>query len=356
MSYELIRNAKVEVTRAVVHKGNNQHLHADIVINDTYEHRFPHTSRVSKHLELMHPEDLAERLSGGSYFIVDDQLVDFRDGAYNGFVHTDASIDVFMDLLGFQYKSELPFVHNRKGNDERDQIVLRKTWNENEIIVPGYRQGGEFKSRLSYEWNPFVKTIDSAFDLVRIICTNGMVGTTSFLNTKIPLFNRWEEHLDIAARQIQNKVTSTVLHRMQRMSTQRASIADCQLLEQHCYDRIHAGINKAEGERDRLFAIMDAVNPSIHLSDVYQPGIFANRVIGAQLPAHLSLFDVFNIATELRSHTAATPKSSDFALDKFANTALFDRDDDFLAAAGRYTTKSMSSFADVDRAYYGVMS
>lgn len=353
--FKLIRNAHVDVKKVIQHEGGHRRVFADITVNGEYNHRFPHTSRVSKHLDLMDESDLAKRLTGGSFFFIEDELVDFRDGQYNGFIHDDATVGVFMDILGYQRKAELPFAHTRKDDADASKIVLRKVWNDAEIQVPGYQQGGEFKSQLSFVWNPYVKTINSTFDLVRLICANGMVGVTSFLNTKVPLFNRWEEHLDIAARQIQNKVNHVVINRMQAMSMERASVADCQLLEQHAFDRLYAGGEKGEGERERLFSIMAAVNPRNHLSDVYQPAVFDSRDMGAQLPAHLSAFDAFNIATELRSHTAPTRKSSDFALDKFANGLLFDREDNFIASASRYTTRPTASFADVERAFYGVM-
>lgn len=353
--FNLIRNAHVDVKKVIQHEGGHRRVFADVTVNGEHNHRFPHTSRISKHLDLMDESDLAKRLTGGSFFFIEDELVDFRDGQYNGFVHEDAAVGVFMDILGYQRKAELPFAHIRKDDADTSKIVLRKVWNDAEIQVPGYQQGGEFKSQLSFVWNPYVKTINSAFDLVRLICTNGMVGVTSFLNTKVPLFNRWEEHLDIAARQIQNKVNHVVINRMQAMSMERASVADCQLLEQHAFDRLYAGGEKDEGERERLFSIMAAVNPRNHLSDVYQPAVFDSRDMGAQLPAHLSTFDAFNIATELRSHTAQTRKSSDHGLDKFANGLLFDREDNYIASGSRYTTKAMASFADVERAFYSVM-
>lgn len=353
--FNLIRNAHVDVKKVIQHEGGHRRVFADVTVNGEHNHRFPHTSRISKHLDLMDESDLAKRLTGGSFFFVEDELVDFRDGQYNGFVHDDAAVGVFMDILGYQRKAELPFAHIRKDDADTSKIILRKVWNDAEIQVPGYQHGGDFKSQLSFVWNPYVKTINSAFDLVRLICTNGMVGVTSFLNTKVPLFNRWEEHLDIAARQIQNKVNHVVIDRMQSMSMERASVADCQLLEQHAFDRLYAGGEKDEGERERLFSIMAAVNPRNHLSDVYQPAVFDSRDMGAQLPAHLSTFDAFNIATELRSHTAQTRKSSDFALDKFANGILFDREDNFVASASRYTTRSTASFASPERAFYGDM-
>jgi hypothetical protein len=363
MSFDLIRNAHVAVTPIVTGSGKQRSVQAEVTINDKYQHRFPTSSRVSKHLDVMDASDLAERLSGGSYFFVDaeqgngSQLVDFRDGQYSGFVHPDASIGKFMETIGIQTRDALPGHRNRRGNNEDGtQIVLRKVWSKDEIAVPGFKAGGEFHSQLSFVWNPFVKTINSSFDLIRLICTNGMIGLTSFLNTKVPLLNRWEEHLDIASRQIQNKVNSIVVDRVQSMRVEQASVGECLLLEQHAYDRLYAPGAKSEDERARLLALMSAVAPSAHLAGVYQAGVFTNKSLAAQLPAHLSHFDVWNIATELRSHTSQSKKSSDTALDRFANGVMFDNDDYSVAGANQIGASRTASFSDPERAFYGLIN
>jgi hypothetical protein len=363
MSFDLVRDANVTVTPIVSGTGKQRSVCAEVVINDKYQHRFPASSRVSKHLDVMDAPDLAERLTGGSYFFVDGeqgagpQLVDFRDGQYNGFVHPDASLTKFMEVIGFQTRAAMPGHRTRRGtNEDGTQIVLRKVWTKDEIMVPGFQEGGEFHSELSFVWNPFVKTINSSFDLVRLICTNGMVGLTNFLNTKVPLLNRWEEHLDIASRQIQNKVNGIVVERVQGMTGERASVGECLLLEQHAYDRLYAPGAKTEDERARLLALMSAVSPSAHLEGVYQSAVFQNKSLAAQLPAHLTHFDVWNIATELRSHTNQSKKSSDNALDRFANGIMFDDAGYNAAGANQLGAVRTASFADPERAFYGLVN
>ena len=350
--FSLIRGGKVELTRTIDSKKRNV---AEIVVNDQFTHRFSPNSRISKHLDVMSPKDLEHRLNGGTFFFIGDQMIDMRDGQYNGFVHTDESVGVFMDILGYQEKKNLPRHRGSLNNETEGDLVLRKVWTKDEITVPGYAQGADFNSELSFVWNPFVKTINSSFDLVRLVCTNGMIGLTSFLNTKIPLMNRWDEHLDIASRQIQNKVNSIVIDRVKSMSTERASVADCLLLEQHAFDRLVGGQDKSPAERDRLKTIISAVSPKFRLHNTYQDAVFADKNLAAQLPAHLSNFDTFNIATELRSHTGQSAKSSDNALDKFANGVLFDREDNFVASASRYNAPKVASFSSVDRAFFGQM-
>lgn len=358
--FNLIRNAQVEVKEVSTGSGKSRSTHAEIVVNGKYEHSFPSKSRVSKHLDVMQPKELAERLSGGSFFFVNDQLVDFRDGMYNGFVHTGDAISKFMEVLGYTLESALPLANRRRrvvdDDDHGSKIVLRKSWSNHGIQVPGYQAGGEFKSELAFIWNPFVKTINSAFMLERLICTNGMIGLASFLNTRVPLFNRWEEHLDIASRQIQNKVGSIVIDRVQTMANERASVGECLLLEQHVFDRLYSPAVKSPDERERLLALMTAVSPKTHLNAVYKDTVFTEKKLAAQLPAHLSQFDVWNVATELRTHTNESAKSSGNALDRFANGLMFDASGNYTAAATRFGAPKLSAFSSPERAFFGQLN
>lgn len=363
VTFELLRDAPVKVTHIVDHDKKNV---AEIVVGD-YTHRFSPKSRVSKHLDMMSAKDLELRLSGGQYFFVDDQLVSFRDAMYEGFVHEDVRIEQFMELLGFQRLNQLAR-HRARVTDENDgDIVLRKLWSKDEITIPGFNAGGEYSSELSFVWDPFVKTINSSFDLVRQICTNGMVGLTSFLNTKVPLINRMTEHLDIASTQIQNKVNSIVTTRMKSMPMERASVGDCLLLAQHTFDRLdfldkggnrgsHGSRGDDEWAREKLVRMMNAVSPRPHLAEVYKQGVFANKAVANQLPSHLTNNDVFNFATELRTHSRDVPKSSNNALDRFANGILFDRQDNYNAAAARFDAQKVASFSDVEMAFFGTQA
>lgn len=349
MSHTLLRNANVQVNQELDDKGRPL---ASILVDGQYKHTFPHTSRVSKHLDMMSPDDLATQMNGGQFFFVEDELVDFRYGSYNGFVHSDNNIQNFVDAIGYQRKDDMGILHLTKVKDEdhiQSPIVLRKIWDKNEISVPGYQQGGDFISMLSFTWNPFEKTINSAFDLVRFVCENGAVGVTSFLNTKIPLQNRWEEHLDIAARQIQNKVSSMVVGRVQSMTAERASLADCLLLEDHIMERL-SGVEDGSEIR-KLMNMMSAVSPRIQLENVYRSSVFEDRNVASQLPAHITNFDLYNLSTEVRTHTAATAKSSDRALDKLSNRLMFDTDG-FATVAVRSNKPHLSAFSSAETAFF----
>lgn len=353
MDHQLIRGAHVDVKKMVL---ANKKIAAIIEVDGKYQHEFSPKSRVSKHLELMEPKDLAARLSGGHYFFIDGKLHDFRDGAYaqNGFVHDDATIGILMNVIGVQPKTTGQFgrrSRRRDGEDIGTEYELRKVWDKSQIVVPGYKSGGDFDSRLSFTWNPFTKTVNSMFELVRLICENGAIGLTSWLNTKVPLFNRWHEHLDIAARQIQNRVGDTVIDRVQQMGRERGSVADCLLLEQHAFDRVYSPAEKTEDEKERLLRIMSAASVRTHLSGYYTEALFSDKALAAQVPGHLTTFDLYNIATEIRSHTSECSKSTGNALDRIANRMMFDDDRDYsITSIG---APKVAAFSSPETAFFG---
>lgn len=318
---------------------------AEIIVDGEYTHRFPANSRVSKALELMSPEQLEERLNGGSYFFVNGILFDFRDGAYNGFIHTPSAIESLKEVIGIRGRD-----NGRHLSTDQGTAKLSKVWSKSEIQVPGIDDGGVFESQLTFAWNPYVETIRSQFDIVRLICENGMTGLTSLFNAKIPLVNRWEEHLEIADKQIQNKLYDMLGERFENMTNERATLADCLRLQTHATERLDT--YKNSGMMAKLKNILKIVTPSVHVKDVYKPAAFEDRRLAAQLPSHITMFDAYNIATEIASHTKENGNSSNHGLDKFANELVFDRNDRRTHAA-RFGGPVKSSFSDPDKAFFG---
>ena len=359
-NYTLLRDANVtvrDIQTPVITKANERKIRheAEITIDGQWTHRFPHDSRVSKHLELMTPAQLGRQMTGGKFFLVEDELIDFRYGSYAGFVHDDDSIAKMMELLGFENRSQLPLHRRRRrsSDDQTTDIVLRKVWDDHQIDVAGITDGGVFSSQLSFVWNPFVHTINAAFDLVRLICTNGMVGLTSLFNSRIPLFNRWEEHLDISCKQIQNKVAGIVRDRSMKMLTQRATLADVLVVNDHVTKRLeHA---TGDEQRDRLRALQYVTNARTHMSNVYTQDVFDDRNHAVLMPGHLSMYDVYNVVTELRTHTDEHRESTARALDMISNNLMFERAGQNVMRSRTSTMRATPSFADPERAFYGTL-
>jgi len=356
MKHDFIKDAKVNVE-----EGNDKKSRKTAVITvgdesgEKYQHTFPHNSRISKALTVMTPTQLGEQLDGGSYFFVEENLYDFRDGNYKGHIQTDETILQLKDLLGInQYtngNSDLR-VHE---NVTASRVKLGRKWSDSPIDITAFNEGGEFRSELHFGWSPFMSTINSAFKLERLICTNGMRGLRTFMNTKIPLVNRWEEHLDMASMQIQNKVDGICQHRFRQMATERASVAELMSLNNHALERERDGAEFTASNR-MLNNIQSIVNPRRHLNEVYQANVFgAGSPAAAQYPGHLTTLDAYNIATEIRSHSPAAAKSTERALDMIANDMVFDHKNIILPASGKLSRKT-SAFSDPDAAFFGNMS
>lgn len=350
MKYDFIRDADVEV---IVTKDEDNHPIARAVIDGKYIHHFDSKSRVSKSLDLMTPADLSERLTGGHFFFVEGALQDFRDGHYTGFVQDDNTIAHLNDLLGINSANKRTVrVHE---NTTSKQYHLGRKWSDHGIKIDAFNDGGEFTSELHFGWSPFVRTINSAFMLYRLVCSNGMRGLKSFMNTRIPLVNRWEEHLEIANKQIQNKVEAICDRRFTAMANERASVGELLLLAAHIEKRGTEGAEQSPEAAMRLINLGRIVNPRLHLADVYRDNVFKNKAIAAQYPSHLTTLDAYNIATEIRSHTRPSDKSTARALDYIANDIVFDHKN-IVALADVSTMPKKCSFSDPDAAFFGLMN
>ena len=296
---------------------------ARIIVNDgELDHTFGTTSRISKALQVAPVDVIAERLTGGKFFTINDDLIDFRDNHYNGFVHNSNSIQRLIETIGVSERGTRGIKHSTtQGN-----IQLSSIWGNEILDVPIYNTGGVFNSHLRYSWSPFGQNIRGIFELVRMICTNGMVGLTNFFNAKIPMINRWDEHMDIAYKQIQNKVQGRVKGRIIEMGKELATVGELMQIADHASDRLKRIESITLGEATRLENIENIANPKIHLLNVYKSGVFEDKSIANRVPGHLTAFDAWNLVTEMYSHTSSNDDSSDIGLQRLANALMFDSD------------------------------
>ena len=320
--FELIRDAKVKVTPDFTPKSNKPI--AVIEIDGRVQHKFTPTSRVSLAMNAKDVSELENRFNGGTFFVKDGKLLDFRYNESNAFIHTNDSIQSLIDHIGFivpdkkrvGYRNTVPGV-----------VSLEAVRSNVEIMIPEYSDGGNMNSQLSFTWNPFQRYVSSAFELVRLICLNGMTGLSSFLNTKIPVINQWEDHLDIANKRIQTQVTSMIESRMKQMAGTPATIRDCQRVVDYCQTRLDKSSmnHHTELARKVLMDNMMIADPAIHLKDHYHASIFNDRRATDQLSSHLSMFTLWNMLTEIVSHTYDSDEGNAFAIHKHANEMVFDR-------------------------------
>lgn len=355
-TYSMFRNAPVVVSPVVQLSGS---VSAHIVVDDQYEHTFKPNSRVSESLSLARSPNemnlavsqLQARLTGGHFFFVNDTLVDHRDGHYDGFQHTDKSIDKLMEVIGIEEKVSGLRRSGMRLNTTSSPISLSTKWSIEGFQIDGYLQGGAFSSEINFGWSPFMNYVKGIFEITRLICSNGMVGTSDLINSKIPLLNRWEEHLQIANKQMQNMVQSKVSTRLGEMAYNRATVNELQLVTKHVRERLNETTDVTESQQ--LSGLVRVIDPVVHLSQYYQPSVFDDSNVSARLPGHLSEFDLWNIITEMYTHTTQSDNSSDGGLQRLANKMLFPNPD---LNKGRIVDviPISSSFSDPDRAFFGI--
>lgn len=352
MTFELLNNAKIELTTRF---DDNANTLAHITINDQYEHTFDKTSRLSKALNAPSTEamrvaskQLQDRLTGGSFFLVDNELVDFRDKYHSGFTHSIESINKMFELIGYS-KTEHAVRSGLNLTTVHDSPMLVSRHSTEGFNVPGYIQGGKFTSTVLFSWNPYVSFIRGAFELVREICTNGAIATTDLISTRIPIINRWEEHLEIANHNMQLQVQKMATNRLADMSNERAFVRDLQLAYKHVSER--KGETFDVQEKQRLTKIGQIIDPVVHLSGYYSPETLNDTNLTAQIPSHLTNFDLYNLITEMSTHTNETNESTTSTLQRMANRLFFANKDS--VKTNHNKTPILSAFSDPDVAFFG---
>lgn len=349
MDYTMIRNGDVEVTE---HRNRNNHKVASIMVNGKHEHKFDATSRISRALETMTPEDLQERFKGGTFFFVNGLLVDFRDGHYNGFIQDEASIASLVRVIGIKAKADIST--HLVDNQTTRKYVLGCSWDASQFTIKDIdEKGATFENELLFGWSPFNKDVSSAFMLKQISTGNVIRGMSSFLRKRIPLMNRWEEHLDIACKQLQVRIDAVVQARFSKMVLERASVQELMLISEHAKTRLTKGTTiYGTAEEGRLTRIHRTANPIVHTNKIYKETVFTDMRLAAQRKGHLSVYDAYNLATEIRTHTTEVEGSSTLALDRFANDLIFNHHD-LTQYGARFEGVRAAVFKDAESAFFG---
>ena len=346
---KVLRNASVHVEPVIQKSG----VSAIATVNDMYQHIFSPKSSIVRAFKTAGVQAVQDRLDGGTFVVQGDQIVDYRDSNYKGFIHSDESIAQLSQHVGSENFKASKRV---KGGASH---IFGKVYSQNPLDIDEIGDGGLFKTQLSYVWSVFHQNINTLYDIERLICANGMRGLTRFFNASIPMINKWEEHLRIADIQINNRVRDKVRQRLAEMVRERACVADLQIVTDHASGRLLSEYNTQE-QRDRLMNILAIVDPLLHLGDTYTDHALADSNVSAQLPGHLTVFDVWNLATEIDSHTRSDDDSSSNVLQKLVNDLLLANTHDKNRQFGRKSSgvivvdgPNLSDESDPNRIFFG---
>ena len=288
---KFIKNAEhIDLIRAYSAKAEY-----DLTINDETIHlnsRHP----FSRYASLTTSESVIDSLKGGHFVIDNGTLKEYRDSSYKGFMHNEDFIDRF-------------------AND--NTLIKRATDN---INIAEYGRGGSFDISAGFTWSAFSKNLKTNMEVLRLICSNGLVAKNKLFEREVPIINLFDHHLDIAASQLIEISKSKVEKRIIEMGREHSFVKDVNLVLGHVERRLND-----DAHNTRLISLNNVLNEYADISRFYTKQSITNGVANS-LPSPISRLDLYNVITELNTHTNEIVDSTKTALDRIGTSLLFPMD------------------------------
>lgn len=321
----LIKNAEHIELRSV----NNTKGTMDLIVND-YKVRLDRRHAIATAASLTSKEDVVADLIG-SHFVFEksnkgekeiDILREWRDSRYTGFIHDQEFIDIYSD----------------------DNNLLNRA--NVELNIPEYGAGGNFNISSGFTWSAFEQNLKTNVSMLREICSNGAVMKSRFFEKEVPILNLHSHHLDIAANQMIYTAERMIKQRIEKMGREFALNREVEMVMSHAERRIGTAITNEE--RERLVKLNNALGYYGDCSKYYTQEAMNNGVY-RELESPISRMDLWNITTEMNSHTGQNIDSTKNALDHISTRLLFPKD------TGRVISEKASkqTFGNPELAFFG---
>lgn len=283
------------------------------VSGSEYQHVFGKRSKTFQEFIKNDTDDFTKLFIGAPFvFILNEngqwRLVDYRTNKKKVFVQSEDNLSALSDILGVN--------SNNKGN----RFILGTNSFKHEFQA--YNQGNNtFEAALSLPFSPFSKNVSCQVGLERLICLNGMTTNASVFNYKIPVLNNVRENIEVGLSQIIPSVKNSLKERLEKMQNETASLAEAKRTNAFVVNRNREQNRNPENQM-RIQSLAIASNVFLHCKN-YDESVLNDRQATKFLPSHLSRFDLWNILTELDSHTFETTESTSRAVQRYINTIMF---------------------------------
>lgn len=324
--FEVVKNANVNVQMKFDSHSEGIVIHIEVDgKHRTYQHTFSPTSQVAKIAKEVEYPILKSKLENGTYVFSDGKLIDFRMSDYSGYVRSEGEINGLAEKVGFSRKKlnkaangDLLSVFNQLRH--RNGVFLGGESEDFFMDVEGLGSGGAFKNRLIYRWSPFDKNIQTTIEVERLVCANGMVGMAPLVTRETPIINDIDRNLDIIDMHLRPEMSRILQERFANMSHNRASVADVMEANRMIYERLRS--NQVNEHDFKVLQGLASVTKLDHLRGVFSENLFSSSA-ARTAPSDLTQFDLFNIMTEMSSHTVSDEYSNRQA-QHFINKVVFD--------------------------------
>lgn len=395
LSWKMIRAGSARVERELTGRFNlDEVVQARLVVVDEsgreYSHLMPASNSLSRALELQSANNVSKRVDGGDFFIVNGQIADYRPvSAKRQFVHTDESIDTLINKVGLRYRTtELVDAEDGKGgrlvervhqlgdNATRPEdnsallaVAKKATVRERllskdvslsafrdptDIEIEGFKEGGQFVSLVGQVWSPFKPHVEFTLGLVRVLCSNGMIGTRDELVQQFQIVNEWDRHLDIASQRFREDVHRHIRSRFATMRDKRASLENVTRAYEYVSKRIKK-LTPSHEEYGRAKNLLGVLDAKYHLREYYSDHVFEQSKLRGALPSHLTMFDLWNCVTETDAYLPDCQGSRSATVQGFANELMMTTQ--HLHGVGRMVDKAPPApFSNPDQAFFGTVN
>lgn len=252
-----------------------------------------------------------DRFMNSTLFCESGEILDYRTSDYKGIIHTDDTIENLIRYVGTTRNGQL-----LRSENNPIEVELAK-----QLIGAG----GDFNVNVNFSWSPFMYHLKSLVSTLRIICQNGGTILHELLANQVPVINDWERHLNIANKVLANRTVELMDNRFNDMFHTPADMWSLNRVRAHAEARMDETqtLNGAECLR----AIMDLTDITKY-SDVDQSAVDSlSNNYASRCRSHLSQYSLFNLATEMASHTNPADGSSENGIKALYNRILFDEQD-----------------------------
>lgn len=360
-NYELHRNVSVSILDIKEYNGQDGNLSYELTVDIAGNaHTFGRNNHFSKQLLSHSSSEVEDMLSGKSYFFVEGSLVDFTTKE-DAFIHTDAAIEKLAAIVGITAiaKKRSPIRHEQNLNN----LFSSKRGNKFElgggaegvsVQMANSDEGGELQGQIRFGWSPFRDTIGSTVEIQRMWCLNGCYNNSVLKNSEVRITNLWEEHYEMAKEIMNDDLRNVLKHAFDKIALIPATIFQIQFLNRHAEIR-----SKSCNDQSSLRRLMqlryeteDGRTKEFYDSKFggIKSDVFDNSGIASTMASHYSLFDAWNIATEMATHTPECDGSKNDYLVRFANMIAFKEEKHL--SYGEYTLTD-DIMDNVDRAFFG---
>lgn len=271
------------------------------------------------------PHDAEQSLMNGHFTFVtkngETSLKEWRDSTYNGFMQSQD----FLDRFG------------------TDETLSSRGVDKFELAEFGL--GGDFSLSAGFTWSAFNKNLQTQVNVMRLICLNGMMAKNKLFERQVPVINLFDHHLDIASRQLIDVSRRHIVGRVESMAREHAMNKEVELVQTHIQKRL-----KNNPTNERLAKLDSAIQVYGDISEYYTQRAI-NDNITANMKSPISRFDLWNITTELNSHTDELIDSTSSSLDRISSSLLFP----MKTIEGVVSNTSHKSvFGSPERAFFGM--